>query len=116
VYAVGGSAAAADRAATPLVGSDRYATAALVAAHFFTLPTTVGVASGANFPDALAGGAFLAHSHAPLLLAAPTSLTSATDGFLRSAKPLVVDVFGGPTSLSDGVVAAASGAAGGAPN
>ncbi len=56
VYAVGAAAAQADPTATAIFGGDRYATSALVAEKFFTSPTVVGVATGADFPDALAGG------------------------------------------------------------
>ena len=68
VFAVGGPAAGADPAATPLAGSDRFATAVTVAMKFFSAPTAVGFASGLDFPDALAGGAGIGAAHGPLLL------------------------------------------------
>ncbi len=67
-YAIGGPAALADPAATPLAGADRYATAIAVAQHFFASPDVVGFASGAAFPDALVGGANIAAAGGPLLL------------------------------------------------
>lgn len=38
-------------------------------------PTRIGVASGQNFPDALAGGVWCGGAHAPLLLTLPGSLS-----------------------------------------
>ena len=54
---------------TRLAGSDRYATAAAVSkATFAAHPAAVYIASGLNFPDALAGAAAAAHVGAPVLL------------------------------------------------
>jgi putative cell wall-binding protein len=105
VYAIGGPAASADPAATVLVGSDRYATAEAVAATFFTAPATVGVASGATFADALAGGSLLAHSNGPLLLSDPGVLSATTNSYLAAVKPTVTAafVFGGPAAISNAV-------------
>ena len=105
VYAIGGPAAAADPAAVALSGSDRYATAAKVATTFFSSPTTVGVAIGENFPDALSGGAFLAHLGAPLILADFDSIPTATTNYLSSVNASVTaaDLFGGSAVLSAGV-------------
>jgi len=66
-FAIGGQAAAVDSSAAAVTGADRYATAAMVAAKFFTAPTSVGVAVGARFADALSGAAYLAQLGAPLL-------------------------------------------------
>jgi putative cell wall-binding protein len=67
VYAIGGPAAAADGAATRIVGADRMSTAASVASTFFTAPLSLGVASGATFADAMSGGAYLARLGGPIL-------------------------------------------------
>ena len=56
-FALGGPAAGADPAATPLVGADRYATSVVVAERFFTKPAIVGFANGFAFADALSGAA-----------------------------------------------------------
>jgi putative cell wall-binding protein len=105
VYAIGGPAVAADPSATALVGSDRYATAEAVAAAFFTAPATVGVASGATFADALAGGSMLARSAGPLLLSDPGVLSATTNAYLAAVKPTVTAafVFGGPAAISNAV-------------
>jgi putative cell wall-binding protein len=105
VYAIGGPAAAAYPAATPLIGVDRYATSVAVAQRFFSSPTAVGIASGAAFPDALAGAALLAQPGAPLVLVAPTSLPTVVHDYLVSVKGSVTatDIFGGSSALSASV-------------
>ncbi|HET9187492.1 MAG TPA: cell wall-binding repeat-containing protein, partial [Acidothermaceae bacterium] len=105
VYAVGGPAAKADPSATAVVGADRYATAADVAAQLFAGPSLVGVATGTAFPDALSGGAQLARAGGPLLLATPTGVPAATSGYLAGVKTglTAVHLFGGPNALTDNV-------------
>jgi putative cell wall-binding protein len=112
VYAIGGPAAAADPHATPVIGADRYATATAVADKFFTDPTTVGIATGLNYPDALAGGAMLAKEGAPLLLATATVLPTSTSAYLISQKTSVtgIQLFGGSSVLSDVTATAAAAA------
>lgn len=120
-YALGGPAAAADPAATPLVGDDRFWTSVDVGLMFFQSATTVGAATGLNFPDALAAGADLAAKGAPLLLvpnagALPTAVV--VDLLNRSfAGSNSVVLFGGVASVTDdvatqlGVLAGANGTA-----
>jgi len=105
VYAIGGPAVAADPAATPLSGADRYATAAAVAIALFIGPTNVGVASGETFADALSGGAFEAHHDGPLLLTTAIALPAPTSGYLTDGKSTIVNVtiFGGTSAVSTGV-------------
>jgi uncharacterized membrane protein YgcG len=109
VYAIGGPAAAADTSATALVGADRYATSVLVAKQFFPAPTMAGLASGENFPDALAGGAYLAHAGGPLLLTAPGTLPAAITQYLASVRPALttINVFGGASAVSNDVLSEA---------
>jgi putative cell wall-binding protein len=105
-YALGGPAATADPSATSIVGTDRYATAARVADTFFNSPSAVGVATGGNFPDALAAGPDLGSKQAPLLLVPPVG--ALPEG---STRELLLDnptlrsalVFGGTLSISDDV-------------
>ena len=106
LYAVGGPAAHAYPQAIALVGSDRYATAVLVARRFFPGVRAAGLASGVNFPDALSAGPVLGSSGVPLLLTGTTTLASVTGGYLTTAKPLTVHMFGGTAALSAGVTTA----------
>lgn len=68
-------------------GVDRYQTAALVADVFLVLlgsegPVVAGFATGANFPDALSGGAVMALLGRPMLLTIPTTLNAHSETFL----------------------------------
>lgn len=78
VYAVGDQAATAAPSAIPLRGDNRYDTAVVVARTFFgneNMPKQMGVATGANFPDALAGSALVTmDGGGPLLLTLPDAL------------------------------------------
>lgn len=102
-YAIGGQAAAADQAATPLVGADRWTTSVLVAQRFFTAPSAVGVASGQTFPDALSGGPVAGLAGGPLVLV-PNSgaLPSTTQSYLSGLAESVVSgwLFGGPAAVT----------------
>ena len=112
MFAIGGPAASADPAATPLVGADRYATAVAVAQQFFKAPTAAGLATGLNFPDALAAGPRLAHQGMPLLLTDPATLPASVSAYLTGAKSTLmkVEVFGGTAAVSAAVQQAAQSA------
>lgn len=107
-YAVGGAAAAADPGATPLVGASRYETATAVAGKFFSSPSTVGIASGDNYPDALAGGLHALRAGGPLVLTGRDALPSATASYLQGNRASITSgwVYGGVAAVSDGVVTA----------
>ncbi|MCV0403144.1 MAG: cell wall-binding repeat-containing protein [Chloroflexi bacterium] len=89
-----------------LSGADRYATAVQVsrAGYGSSGSDAVFVATGANFPDGLAGGPVAALVPGPLLLVASTSLPSAVASELSRLGPDKVYVLGGTSSVSDGVV------------
>lgn len=83
-------------------GSDRYATAALVSQLGF--PGTAGgafVATGANFPDALAAGPLAASKGQPLLLAQDSCAPAATTAEFARLKGSSVTVLGGTRAVSD---------------
>jgi len=83
-------------------GSDRYDTAAIVnRAYFPSGASTVFLATGVNFPDALAGAALAGRLGAPMFITTP----GCTPGVIREA---VADlgaaarvVMGGPSVVSD---------------
>jgi hypothetical protein len=114
-YAVGGPAAAADPNATAVFGADRFATAAAVAAKFFPSPTTVGIATGTSFPDALSGGAQLALTDSPLLLSLTGGAPSPTTTYLTDTRSsiLTLHLYGGTSALADTVEAQLSATLGG---
>ncbi|HEY5184978.1 MAG TPA: cell wall-binding repeat-containing protein [Actinomycetes bacterium] len=88
IIAVGGQAktATAGIATASYAGVDRYATAALLAASplFSATQEYWGLASGTTFPDALSGGAVIAHLAGPMLLTAPTAVPASTATFLKA--------------------------------
>ena len=89
-----------------LSGADRYATAATISAATFTPRVPYAfVATGQNFPDALAGGALAAQLGSPLLLVRSSSIPDATRAELQRVRPDEIYVFGGTAAVSDAVVA-----------
>jgi putative cell wall-binding protein len=91
-------------------GADRYATAADLATSRFTPGTaTAIVASGTDFPDALAGTQAAAAAGAPLLLTAPGTLPAATASALKTLKPGRIVILGGPAAVSSDVENALAG-------
>jgi hypothetical protein len=102
-YAVGGPAAAADPAAQPLVGADRYATSIVVARNLFAAPGVVTLASGAVFADALSGGPLAAFEGAPMILVPSSgSLPSPVQAYLNKGSSSVLSalLFGGTAAVS----------------
>lgn len=89
---------------TRLAGADRYATAAALSQLRFASAATVFIATGAAFPDALAGAPAAARANAPILLTAHGSLPAATANELRRLGPSTIVVLGGPGAVSDAVV------------
>ncbi len=109
-YAIGGplAAAGADPAATPVYGTSLYDTSAAVASRFFPSPTTIGAATGANFPDALSAGPGLGLAKAPLLLVPPSGpLPASIASYLSGVAPGLTSgtLFGGPLAVADQVLA-----------
>lgn len=86
-----------------LAGDDRYATAAAVAG-LWSQASTVYVAAGRSYPDALAGGAAAAHQDAPVLLAGSKALSQATRERLVELSPSRVVVLGGSSAVPGTVV------------
>lgn len=85
-------------------GPDRYATAALLAASYPKHPDQVILASGENYPDALAGAALAGHRGIPLLLTRHGALDKVTLDQLRRLSAREVVVLGGSVTVSDKVV------------
>lgn len=99
---------------TRLAGADRYATAAAIsAAHFAPDVPVAFVATGENFPDALAGGPAASALGGPILLTAKTQLPAATAAELTRLRPGKIVVLGGAGAVSAAVVSALDGYTGG---
>lgn len=101
-----------------LSGPNREATATAVANfELGTLgyqDTSVTLARGDNFPDALAGGPYAGVKKSPIVLtASPSTLSSPTQAFLKAHSSTIsgIEVLGGTSAVSDSTVAAAVAAA-----
>lgn len=98
---------AAPATAARLAGPDRFATAAEVSASW--APAGVErayVATGLDFPDALATGPVAGVQRAPILLVGPDGIPPATAAELTRLAPREIVVVGGPASVPDAVAAA----------
>jgi putative cell wall-binding protein len=108
VYILGGVGAIPAAVATQLTGAgyqvvryagaDRFATAVAVAGALDS-PGTVLLASGENYPDALAAGPAAAHVHGAVLLTDGNVMPAATKDYL--AKATTVYAIGGPAATAD---------------
>ncbi|MEY9856954.1 putative cell wall-binding protein [Catenulispora sp. GAS73] len=72
---------------TRLAGADRYSTALTVAAQFGATSSAI-VATGKDFPDALAAGPLGALRDAPIVLSGGPALDASTAAFLKSRQTL----------------------------
>lgn len=113
VTVVGGTAAVSDAAAASLgepwvrvAGATRYATAVALVRHAmgagWTLPSTVGIATGETFPDALGGGVAVGAHGGAMLLTPPDRLGADARAFLLDCLPAirVLAVYGGEAAVS----------------
>ena len=88
-------------------GSDRYATAAAISRGSLpTGPDVVYVATGLNYPDALAAAAAAAHLGGSVLLVTSTGIPSSTATELTRLNPGRIVVAGGAGVVSNAVVTA----------
>jgi glucose/arabinose dehydrogenase/putative cell wall-binding protein len=117
IVVLGGTAAVNATVATQLdvytagqvqrrAGADRYETAVAVSRASFGSADRVFIATGANFPDGLAGGPAGALTRAPLLLVRPDSLPTSVRGELLRLDPSRVTILGGPNAVNESVRAA----------
>lgn len=105
---VPGSSTAVER----ISGATRYETASNVARYTLAAQGrpvwdgTALVATGGNFPDALAAGPVAASKGMPMYLANPTGISAATLDAMVAARVKRVYVLGGTAAVSDATVAA----------
>lgn len=98
---------------TRLAGPDQYDTSAAITAAGFPSAQEVFIASGENFPDALAGGVIAGQRRAPLLLTAASTLPAVIADQLRRLHPSTTYLLGGPLAVSESVVGQIATATGG---
>ena len=94
---------------TRVAGADRFATSALVSASLdrggaFHVGQAVYVASGENYPDALAASPIAGRLTAPVLLTARAQVASEVLAEVRRLTTAQIFVLGGVNSVSDHVV------------
>ncbi|HEX2844372.1 MAG TPA: cell wall-binding repeat-containing protein, partial [Candidatus Limnocylindria bacterium] len=90
-----------------LGGADRYATAAAISKATFAPGVAAAfVATGATFPDSLAGGSPAGRLKSPILLTTRGELPAATRAELTRLAPRQIVVLGGPGVVSTAVEAA----------
>lgn len=98
---------------TRLSGENRFATASEISRWAFPEASdVVYLATGADFPDALAGGPAAAATNGPLLLVQPDTLPAAIAAELERLSPRHVVALGGQAAVSDATLQAALTAAG----
>lgn len=85
-------------------GDDRYKTAVEISSTYEPGVDVAFVATGLEFPDALAGSAVAGAWDAPVLLTRPGALPGATVNELARLQPESVVVLGGTTAVSDAVM------------
>jgi len=117
VVVVGGAASVSNavlaqlKAAAPAAtvsraaGDDRFLTSRAVVSGAFSTASTVYLASGSNFPDALSAGGAAGAKGAPILLVdgAAGSVDSATAALLTKLKAKNIELVGGTAAVSSGV-------------
>ena len=97
-----------------VAGADRYATAAAMVGFAvdrrWTVPTTLGVATGQDFPDALGGAAAMGARGGGLLLTPKATLAPTAAHRIAGSRTTVtgVRVFGGTNAVAGSVVSAIS--------
>ncbi|GAA4288107.1 cell wall-binding repeat-containing protein [Georgenia daeguensis] len=87
-----------------LAGRDRYETATELAFEAGGIDTTVFIATGASFPDALGGSAAAGRLGGTLMLTRSTSLPESTASLLKYGQPTKVVVLGGTGVISNSVI------------
>lgn len=92
-------------AVTRLAGQDRYATAAAISAATWRQSDIVYLATGANFPDGLAGGAAAGALDVPMLLVRGTDVPSVVGQEIIRLHPTRIVILGGTGAVSAAVAA-----------
>lgn len=86
-----------------IFAEDRYLTSYTLSYRGFTNASVAVISSGANFPDALAGGQLAGYMQAPLLITRPDGVSEALRLELRRLGVKTVYLLGGTAALSERV-------------
>jgi putative cell wall-binding protein len=99
------TSAAAAASIVRFQGADRFATSAAITQASYAPGVPVAyIATGLNFPDALAGGAAAAKAGGPLLLVRPDLIPTQIAAELTRLTPASIIVLGGTGAVSDAVL------------
>ena len=115
IYLLGGTSAVSDTvkqalqaySSAPIVrlsGADRFATAVAVSKKFFNRPPAAYLATGMNFPDALAAVPASGRAGSPLLLVGPATVPSVVRAELGRLFPPRCYLIGGTAVIGNAVV------------
>ncbi|AYA78040.1 amidase [Bacillus sp. Y1] len=85
-------------------GRDRYEVSANIINQLNLNASTVYLSTGLSFADALTGSVLAAKQGAPLLLTKPNELPSIVSSTIQQKQTSIVNVLGGPASVSEAVV------------
>jgi YVTN family beta-propeller protein len=89
---------------TRIAGPDRFAASAAISANVFSGgASTVYIASGTVFSDALPGGPLAAAAGGPVLLVRPDAIPDSIATELQRLKPTRIVVLGGPATITPAV-------------
>ncbi|MBK9180677.1 MAG: cell wall-binding repeat-containing protein [Acidimicrobiales bacterium] len=86
-----------------IAGPDRYTTAALISGQFAPSGSPVFIASGENYPDAIAAGWASGAAGVPVLLVRRDSIPAVTQNELARLAPPAIIVLGGTAAVGDAV-------------
>jgi putative cell wall-binding protein len=90
---------------TRLSGGSRFETSAAVSAATYASTGTVFIATGTNFPDALAGAPVAARNGAPILLVLPNTTPAAIQAEIDRLGATRIVVLGGSSAVGAGAIA-----------
>ena len=87
-----------------LGGKDRYETALIIAKRFNTSSDGVAIATGKDYPDALAGAAYAAKKNVPILLVNYNKMADSVREYISEKKFAETYIFGGPGAVADELI------------
>lgn len=87
----------------PIAGKDRYQTAVKICESRFESATTVVIATGQNWPDALGGASLAGAYDSPILLTQPNALPAVVEQEIARLGATSALIIGGEAAVSEGV-------------
>lgn len=93
---------------TRIAGVDRYDTSARISSRYAVGPAVAYLVAGTDFADGVSVGALAASTEAPVLLVTRDTIPTRVRSELSRLRPQRIVVVGGPTAVSDSVLAEAA--------